>query len=45
MTPSTSTMAEIIYLGGDIITMEDKNPVAEAVAVKDGKILVVGSSG
>lgn len=32
-----------IYLGGDIITMEDMNPIAEAVAVKDGRILAVGT--
>jgi predicted amidohydrolase YtcJ len=31
-----------IYVGGDIITMDDKNPVAESVAVKDGRILAVG---
>jgi predicted amidohydrolase YtcJ len=35
--------AEIIYHGGNIITINDAQPKAEAVAVKDGKILTVGS--
>jgi predicted amidohydrolase YtcJ len=36
--------AEVIYYGGDIITMEGDQPnYAEAVVVKDGKILFVGS--
>jgi hypothetical protein len=37
-------VANSIYFGGDIITMEGDTPqYAEAVAVKDGKILFVGS--
>ena len=35
--------AEIIYHGGNIITINDAQPRTEAVAVKDGKILTVGS--
>ena len=36
--------ADTIYYGGDIVTMEGDSPqYAEAVAVKDGKILFVGS--
>ena len=35
--------AEIIYYGGNIITINDAQPRTEAVAVKDGKILTVGS--
>ena len=36
--------ADVIYFGGDIITMEgDQAQYAEAVAIKDGKILFVGS--
>lgn len=35
--------AETIYLGGDIITMDDKRPSAEAVAVLRGKILATGT--
>lgn len=34
--------ADTIYLGGDIITVDDKHPTAEAVAVKGGRILAVG---
>ena len=35
--------ADIIYFGGDIITMEGNLPIyAEAIAVKDGKIIFVG---
>ncbi len=35
--------ADIIYTGGDIITVNDSQPTAEAVAIKDGKILMVGT--
>jgi len=35
--------AEIIYTGGDIITVNDAMPQVEALAVKNGKILAVGS--
>jgi predicted amidohydrolase YtcJ len=34
--------ADIIYHGGPVITIDDTAPRAEAVAVKDGKILAVG---
>ena len=34
--------ADAIYFGGPIITVNDQSPVAEAVAVKDGKIIMVG---
>lgn len=43
MTAGNSTTADKIYLGGDIITMDEKNPAADVVAIKDGKILAVGS--
>lgn len=32
----------MIYTGGDIVTINDAQPTAEAVAVKDGKLLAVG---
>jgi predicted amidohydrolase YtcJ len=35
--------AEVIYAGGDIVTVDDRQPNAEALAVKDGKILAVGN--
>jgi len=34
--------ADLIYTGGDIVTMNDKQASVEALAVKDGKILAVG---
>ncbi len=34
--------ADILYTGGDIVTVYDAQPSADAVAVKDGKILAVG---
>ena len=34
---------DVIYHGGDVVTIDDKNPTAEAVAVKDGKIVAVGT--
>ena len=36
-------IADTIYLGGPILTINDMQPRAEAVAVKDGTILAVGS--
>ena len=36
------TVADTIYVGGDIVTINDAQPTAEALAVKDGKILAVG---
>jgi len=42
-TPRTPTdIADTIYTGGSIITVNDAQPSAEAVAVKDGKIIAVG---
>ena len=35
--------AELIFFGGEILTVNDEAPTAEAVAVADGKILFVGS--
>ncbi|MCP4628954.1 MAG: amidohydrolase [bacterium] len=35
--------ADIIYTGGDIVTINDAQPTAEAVAVANGKILAVGA--
>lgn len=35
--------ADAIYAGGEIVTVDDARPTAEAVAVKDGKILAVGT--
>lgn len=35
---------DIIYYNGKIYTLDDKNTVAEAIAVKDGKIIKVGTN-
>lgn len=32
-----------LYFGGDILTMDEENPVAEALLTEDGKILALGS--
>lgn len=36
-------IADTVYSGGPILTINDAQPNAEAVAVKDGKILAVGT--
>ncbi len=41
---SSKEIADTIYINGEIITVNDVQPTAEAVAVKDGKILAVGST-
>jgi predicted amidohydrolase YtcJ len=35
--------ADTIYVGGDIVTMDDARPLVEALAVKDGRILATGT--
>ena len=35
--------ADAIFYGGDIVTMNQSQPTAEAVAIQDGKIIKVGS--
>src|SRR5262249_30287781 len=40
---STEAVADAIYTNGEVITVNDARPSAEAVAVKDGKILAVGA--
>lgn len=37
--------ADAIYANGDIVTMNDSQPSVEAIAVKDGRILGVGTRG
>jgi predicted amidohydrolase YtcJ len=34
--------ADSIFLGGDIVTVDDRNPNAEAIALKGGKIVEIG---
>jgi predicted amidohydrolase YtcJ len=40
--PPKTMRADAIYFGGPIITINDNQPTAEAVAVKDGKIMALG---
>ncbi|MGI9509627.1 MAG: amidohydrolase [Geminicoccaceae bacterium] len=40
---SGQEIADTIYSGGPIITINDDTPTAEAVAVKDGRILAMGA--
>ena len=42
-TSTAQPSADAIYHGGNIITVDDKNPRAEALAVKDGKIIAVST--
>jgi len=35
--------ADKIIHGGIVVTVDDSNPIAEAIAIKDGKIIAVGS--
>ncbi len=39
---ASAQTADVIYHGGPVITINDSAPRAEAVAVKDGRILAVG---
>jgi predicted amidohydrolase YtcJ len=39
-----NTIAEKIFVNGTIITVDDANSIVQAVAVKDGKILVAGTN-
>lgn len=41
---AAAEVAETIYLNGPIITMNDAQPSADAVAVADGRIIAVGSA-
>lgn len=41
---SAQDMADTIYSGGPILTMDDSAPRAEAVAIRDGRIVAVGTS-
>lgn len=43
LTATDLAAPEVIYRGGVVVTMDDKVPRAEAVAVRDGRILAVGA--
>ena len=42
---TAADVAAAIYHGGDVVTIDDKQPAAEAVAIKGGKIIAVGPGG
>ena len=42
-TTVSQVVADTIYVGGDIVTVNDAQPTVEALAVKDGKIVAVGA--
>lgn len=41
---SPTETADAIFINGTVYTVDDQNPQVEAVAVKDGKIMALGSS-
>ena len=41
-TASAQEIADTIYTGGPVLTINEDQPTAEAVAVKDGRIIAVG---
>ncbi len=42
MASKTDQLADVIYLNGDVITMDERRPRAAAIAVRDGRIVAVG---
>src|SRR6056297_2542765 len=43
VTTLAAAAADMLYFNGTIITMDDQRPLADAVAVRDGRILAVGT--
>jgi len=41
---AATSFAELIFTGGDVVTMNDAQPGAQAVAVANGRILAVGTA-
>lgn len=44
MSSDSGAMADAIYIGGTVITVDDAMPSAEALAIKDGLIVAVGTA-
>ena len=42
--PSLAQVADTIYTNGKIYTVDASQPLAEAMAIKDGRFLAVGSN-
>src|SRR4029453_19250940 len=43
-TPSPQSAADIVFKNGNVYTANDKSPKAQAIAVKDDKIVLVGTN-
>ncbi|HNF62043.1 MAG TPA: amidohydrolase [Rhodocyclaceae bacterium] len=43
-TPPPPPLSDVIFTNGDVITLDDKRPTAQAVAIKGSKILAVGKT-
>ena len=41
--PAAAQPADRIFVGGSIVTLDDAKPAAEALAVRDGRIVMVGT--
>lgn len=41
--PNDAALADVVYWGGTIVTVDDAQPNAEAIAINNGLILAVGS--
>ena len=41
--PSSAAASVTLYVNADVVTVDDSNPSAQALAVRDGRILAVGS--
>lgn len=44
LTPPPPPLSDVILTNGDIITLDDKRPAAQAIAIKGTKIIAVGKS-
>ncbi|MDT0595414.1 amidohydrolase [Glaciecola petra] len=43
-TVNTANAADVIYVNANVITLDDKNTQAEAMAIKDGEIVFIGTN-
>jgi predicted amidohydrolase YtcJ len=41
--PTSSRSADVVFLGGEVITLDDANPTAQSLAVADGAVVAVGT--
>jgi hypothetical protein len=45
LSASTEELADIVFLSGKVLTMDESGSISESVAVKDGVIIFVGKNG